>query len=166
MVWKPIKCILRPTALFTNVTKLNGPFSFHCVTLYCFNDVNLTISPLDSSIYKGGFHEDVTYQHPLFVNNSNNNHYCTNYSTNSRSVSTNDQLNSKANHLINNSINDGDLPNSETAPLIIMTYLPHAVKSISHKIIVAKNKVVSLYAYICVPSTIFQENILVIYPSN
>ena len=73
----------------------------------------------------GGFHEDDTFKHPLFVNNSNNNHYFTNYSTNNRSVSTNDQLNSKANHLINNSINDGDLPNSETASLIIMTYLPH-----------------------------------------
>ena len=29
----------------------------------------------NSRIYKGVFHEDVTYQHPLFVNNSNNNHY-------------------------------------------------------------------------------------------
>ena len=36
---------------------------------------------------------------------------------NNRSVSTNDQLNSKTNQLINNSINDGDLPNSETTPL-------------------------------------------------
>ena len=26
-----------------------------------------------STIYKGVFHEDVTYQHPLSVNNSNNN---------------------------------------------------------------------------------------------
>ena len=40
MVWKPIKCILRPTALLTNK---KGPFYLHCVTLYCFNDVNLTI---------------------------------------------------------------------------------------------------------------------------
>ena len=47
----------------------------------------------------------VTYQHPLFVNNSNNNYYCTNYSTNNRFVSSSDQLNSKANHIINNSIN-------------------------------------------------------------
>ena len=68
-------------------------------------------------IYKGGFHEDVNYQYPLFVNNSNNNHHFTNCSTNNRSVSTNDQLNSKTNHLINNSVDDGDLPNSETAPL-------------------------------------------------
>ena len=30
---------------------------------------------------------------------------------------TNDQLRSKTNHFINNSINDGDLQNSETAPL-------------------------------------------------
>ena len=29
----------------------------------------------------------------------------------------NDQLNNKTNHLINNSIKDGDLPDSETAPL-------------------------------------------------
>ena len=43
--------------------------------------------------------------------------FFTNYSTNNRSVSTNDQLNSKTNHLINNSIKDGDLPDSETAPL-------------------------------------------------
>ena len=68
-------------------------------------------------IYKGGFHEDVTYQYPLFVNNSNNNHYFTNYSTNNTLVSTNDQLNGKTNHLINNSINERDLPNSETATL-------------------------------------------------
>ena len=94
MVWKPIKCILRPPALFT---KLNGPFLLYCVTLYCF---------------ERGFHEDVTYQHPLFVNNSNDKYYFTNYSTKNRSVSTNDQLNRKTNHIINN------LPNSETAPLI------------------------------------------------
>ena len=89
--------------------------------MYCFYDVNPTVTPLDRSIIveftKGIFHEDVTCQHPLFVNNSNNKHYFTNYSTNNRSVSTNDQLNSKTNHLINNLINDGDLPNSETAPL-------------------------------------------------
>ena len=29
-------------------------------------------------------------------------------------------MNSKTNHLINNSINEGDLPNSETAPLNFM----------------------------------------------
>ena len=81
-------------------------FVLHCIVFY---DVNLTISPLDrlitsynSKIYKGVFHDDVTCQHPLFVNNSNINHYFTNYLTNNRSVSTNDQLNSKPNHLINN----------------------------------------------------------------
>ena len=42
-----------------------------------------------------GFNEDVTYQHPLFVNNSNNNYYFTNYSTYNRFVSTNDHRNSK-----------------------------------------------------------------------
>ena len=35
-----------------------------------------------------------TYQHSLFENNSNSNHYSTNYSLNNRFVSTNDQLNS------------------------------------------------------------------------
>ena len=68
------KCILKPTALFTNKAK-----RAMCYIVF-FYDVNLTISPLDrpivlSSIYKGVFHEDVTYQHSLFVNNSNNHHY-------------------------------------------------------------------------------------------
>ena len=70
-----------------------------------FYDVNLTISPFDRPItveFTKGFHEDVTYQHPLFVNNSNNNHYFTNYSTNNRIVSTNDQMHRKTKHLINN----------------------------------------------------------------
>ena len=65
-----------------------------------FYDVNLTIrhwTPCNRRFYKGVFHEDITYQHPLFVNNSNNNQYFTNYSTNNRSVSANDQLNSKTN---------------------------------------------------------------------
>ena len=88
------------------------------------DNVNLTISLLDRPIVaeftNGVFHEDVTYQHPLSVNNSNNNHYFPNYPTNNRSVSPNHQLNSKTNHFINNSINDGDLPNSETAPLIYL----------------------------------------------
>ena len=72
--------------------------------------------PIIAKFTHGFFHE-VTYQHPLFVNNSNNNHYFKNHLTNNRALSTNDQLNRKTNHLINNSINDGDLPNSETAPL-------------------------------------------------
>ena len=54
-----------------------------------------------SRINKGVFHEDLTYQHSLFVNNSNNNHYVKNYSTNNRSVSYSDQLNSKTNHINN-----------------------------------------------------------------
>ena len=41
----------------------------------------------NSRIYKVVFHKDITYQHPLFVNNLNNNHYFTNKSTNNRSVS-------------------------------------------------------------------------------
>ena len=45
---------------------------------------------------KGVFHEDVTYQHPLFVNNSNNNHYFTKYSTHIRSVFTNGHPNNKS----------------------------------------------------------------------
>ena len=113
------KMHLSSTALFTGF--LNGPFNYvvlHCIVCY---DVNLTISPLDRTIIaeftNGVFHEDVTYKHPLFVNNSNNNHYFTNYSTNNRSVSTNGKLNSKTNHLLNISINGVDLPNSETAPL-------------------------------------------------
>ena len=51
------------------------------------------------TLYKGIFHEDVNYQHHLFVNNSSN-YYFTNYSTNNRSVS-NDQLNSKPNYFVN-----------------------------------------------------------------
>ena len=46
----------------------------------------------NTRIYKGVFHNDVTNQHSLFVNNSNSYHCFTNYSTNNRSVSTNDQL--------------------------------------------------------------------------
>ena len=69
-----------------------------------FHDINLTVSPLDRLITvefrKGVFHEDVTYQHPSFVNNSNNNHYFTNYSTNNSSVATNEQLNSETNDSI------------------------------------------------------------------
>ena len=61
--------------------------------------------------------KNVTHQHPLFVNNSNNNHYFTNFSTNYRSVSIIDQLNSITICLINNKIKDGDLANSEIAPL-------------------------------------------------
>ena len=54
---------------------------------------NLAIGyPCNSRICNGVFHEDVTYQHPLF-NNLNNNHYLTNFSTNNRSVSASDQLN-------------------------------------------------------------------------
>ena len=72
------KCILKPTALYTNKAK-RGILLLDCVTLHCFFYLNLTISPLDkaynSLIYKGVFHEDVTYQHPLFVNSSNNNEY-------------------------------------------------------------------------------------------
>ena len=91
----------------------------HCIVCY---DVNLTISSLDwpitAEFTKGPSMKTSLYQHPLFVNNTNNNHDLTNYSKNNRSVSTNDQLNSKTNHLIYNSSNAEDLPNSETAPLI------------------------------------------------
>ena len=45
MIWRPIKCILRATALFTNKAK----WAFF-ITLYCFYDVNMTISPLDRPI--------------------------------------------------------------------------------------------------------------------
>ena len=37
-------------------------------------------------------------------------------------VSTNEQLSSETSNLINNSINDGYLPNSETAPLFFQTW--------------------------------------------
>ena len=104
MVYKPIKYILRPTALFTNKAKWAFLITLCYIGLFC--DINLTIWPLDRPITaeftKVYFHEDVTYQHPLFVNNSNNNHYFTNYSNNNRSVSTNDQINIKPNHLIKN----------------------------------------------------------------
>ena len=56
------------TALFTNKAKQAFYIVLNCIVFY---DVNLTISPL--KIYKMDFHEDVTYQHSLFVNNSNNN---------------------------------------------------------------------------------------------
>ena len=122
MVWKPIKCILRLTTLFTN--KINGSFQLDCVTLYCFYDAHLTILPLNRLITteftKGVFHENVNFQHALFVNN---NHYITYSSTNSRCESTNDQLNSKTNHLINNSIKNGELANSEIATLNYMMHL-------------------------------------------
>ena len=80
MVWKPIKCILRHTALFRFKAKRAFLITL-CYILMFFYDVNLTISPFDRPItaeFTKGFHEDVTYQHPLFVNNSNNNHYFTN----------------------------------------------------------------------------------------
>ena len=71
MVLKPIKCI----CLQTKITGLHSYIMSHCTVLY---DVNITIWPLDRSIieeiYKGVFHDDVNSQHPLFVNNSNNNH--------------------------------------------------------------------------------------------
>ena len=67
----------------------------------------MTIWPLDRSVIanftKGVFNEDVTYQHPLSVNNSNNNQYFTNlYSIYNSSGSTNGHWNSKTNCLINN----------------------------------------------------------------
>ena len=87
-----------------------------CIVFY---DANLTISPLDriTAEFTKGFSMITSLINiPVFVNNSNNNHYFTKYSKNNRSVSTNDQLNSKSNHLINNYIKDGNLPNSEKAP--------------------------------------------------
>ena len=96
---------------YKSKTKLNGPFLLHCVTLCCFYDVNLTISPLDrpiTAVFTKWFPMKTSLINilKLFVNNSNNTHYFTNYSTNNRSLSTNDQLNSTITHLINNSIND------------------------------------------------------------
>ena len=121
------KCICLPSALFT---KLNGPYiCFNNIVLHCivFHDVNLSISPRDRPMlaeFTKGFSIKTSPINILcymitiiilqIVNNSNNNHNITNYATNNRSVSTNDQLNSKTNHLIK----DGDLPNSEIAPLI------------------------------------------------
>ena len=82
---------------------------FNYIVLHCivFYDIYLTISAwiglaITAKFTKGFLHDDVTYQHPLFVNNSNNNHYFVNCATNKRSVSTNGQLNSKINHFINN----------------------------------------------------------------
>ena len=43
--WKPIKCILRPTALFTNKAKRAFLITFCYAVL--FYDVNFTISPLE-----------------------------------------------------------------------------------------------------------------------
>ena len=96
------KIHLRPTGLFANKAKRAFLITF-CYTVW-FYYINLTISPLDRPItaeFTKGFSMK-TYQHPLFVNNSNNNHYFTNYSINNRYVSTNNQLNSETNHLINN----------------------------------------------------------------
>ena len=97
-----IKCILRPTSLFTS--KATGLFNYtvlNCIDIY---DVNLTISPLyrpiTAEFTNRGF--SVTYQHYLFINISNKNHYFTNYSTNNRPVSTNDHLKIKTSHLFNN----------------------------------------------------------------
>ena len=56
----------------------------------------------NNRIYKGVDQEYVTYQHNLFANKSNKNHYFTKYSTYNRSISTNDHQNSKANCLVNN----------------------------------------------------------------
>ena len=82
---------LRPTAQFTNKAKRAFLITL-CYTVLFFYQVNLTISrtglAYNSRNYKGILHEDVTYQHPLFVNNPNNNHYFTNYLTNNRSVFT------------------------------------------------------------------------------
>ena len=66
------KYVLRPTALFTNKAK----WAFLITCTLCYNVL----------FSKAVFHDDVTYQHPLFVNNSNNNHYLTNYSKNNRSA--------------------------------------------------------------------------------
>ena len=74
----------------------------NCIVLYDVNITNLAIGEdYNRRMYKGVFHDDVTFQHPLFVNNSNNNHYFTNYSTYNRSVSTNDHRNSETNCLTN-----------------------------------------------------------------
>ena len=50
------KMHFKTTAWFTN--KAFRAFLLHCVTLYCFYDVNLTISPLDRPVtaeFKRGF---------------------------------------------------------------------------------------------------------------
>ena len=95
---------------------------FYYIVLHCivFDDVNLTISPLDRPI-TAEFTEfsmktsliNILCLHKfqitiiIFTNNLTNNRY----------VSTNDPLNSRTNHFIDNSINDRDLPNSDTSPL-------------------------------------------------
>ena len=62
-------------------------FNYSLLHFIDFDDVNLTISPLDrptpAEFTKG------------FVNNLNNNHYFKHHSTNNRFVSTSDELNCK-----------------------------------------------------------------------
>ena len=95
--WKPSKCILKPTALLTNKAEQEFFITLCYIVLFC--DINFTVLPLDRPItaeYSKGFSMKTSlYQHTLFVNNSNNNHYFTNHSTNNTSVFTSDQLNSK-----------------------------------------------------------------------
>ena len=83
--------------LQTQKTGLYSYIMLLCIVPY---DVSITIWPLDRSIiaeFTKGFsigHENATYEHPLFVNNSNHNHYFINYSTYNISFSTNDHPNS------------------------------------------------------------------------
>ena len=98
MVFKPIKCILRPTVLFTNKVKWAFSATLVYIALF-FYDVNITILPLDRPIsaeFTKGFSMKELYLFKITII------ILKNYSTNTRSVSTNDQMNSKTNHLINN----------------------------------------------------------------
>ena len=69
------------THCFVYKQSKTGLYSY--ILLHCiFYEVNITIWPLDRPVTaeftKGFSHEDVTYQHTLFLNSSNNNHYFTN----------------------------------------------------------------------------------------
>ena len=102
--------MLGPSAL---LTKLNRPFLLHFVTLHCFYDINLTISPLYRPVtaqFTKGFSTKtslinilclLTIQILVTI-------IFTNYSQ-TIDMSTNEQLNSKTNHSFNNSINDAML---------------------------------------------------------
>ena len=70
------------------------PSFLNACALFLFNFplcISASIEVFLSVLLQRVFSEDVTFQHPLFVNNSIYNHYFTNYSTYNRSVSTNDQ---------------------------------------------------------------------------
>ena len=82
LVLKPIKCSLRPTHCFVYKQSKTGLFNY--IVLHCidFDDVNLTISPLDRPTpaeFTNGF-SMMTSLINMLCKHLNNNHYFKNYS--------------------------------------------------------------------------------------